>query len=441
MALLQASSGSYEGSLFGWQLYEVERVGESDGESDGVEEVAMEARMAFGFHVCPGSLRTVATSASGKYLVCGGTDEVIRIFDMQTNKSCGDLAATHQGSITALQFYADSMLLSGSDDCTICIWRMSDWSCLHILGGHKKGITGLAIHPSGKVALSVSKDNTMKMWNLVEGRIAFTRRLKGSADAVHWDPSGRFYLLVMSTSVVVHAADTNDCVLDMALNQRVNSAVFAPCTGDWRVVAVCDNKSICVHDSDMAQGKSQPALELPSEHGRPKAVACTTGTDGSIFTSVVTSSGVLMVFDDVLFRKSCMASEEAMCALFSIGAQPRLTCLTTWTAAATEAPDSSKHKIKAVTEMVEEEEGEDVEIDTENVDSGDSEEERRKEEKKQTKKTKKTKKKQSNKGADVAKVSAGGAGKATKKKPKPKVAGDAARISIINNKKKKNKKG
>jgi len=123
----------------------------------------MEARLAYGFHVAPGSLRAVAISGSGKYFVCGGEDEVIRIFDMQTNKSCGDLSATHKGSITALQFYQDSFLLSASDDCTVCIWRISDWSCIHILGGHKRAVNGLSIHPSGKLALSVSKDNTMKV--------------------------------------------------------------------------------------------------------------------------------------------------------------------------------------------------------------------------------------------------------------------------------------
>ena len=123
----------------------------------------MEARLAYGFHVAPGSLRAVAISGSGKYFVCGGEDEVIRIFDMQTNKSCGDLSATHKGSITALQFFQDSFLLSASDDCTVCIWRISDWSCIHILGGHKRAVNGLSIHPSGKLALSVSKDNTMKV--------------------------------------------------------------------------------------------------------------------------------------------------------------------------------------------------------------------------------------------------------------------------------------
>lgn len=41
------------------------------------------------------------------------------------------------GAITSLEFFGQSHLLSGSADNSICIWRTSDWNCLHILGGHK----------------------------------------------------------------------------------------------------------------------------------------------------------------------------------------------------------------------------------------------------------------------------------------------------------------
>jgi protein MAK11 len=44
-----------------------------------------------------------------------------------------------------------------------------DWQCVHILGGHKDTIHDFSIHPTGKMALSVSKDHTLKLWNLVQG--------------------------------------------------------------------------------------------------------------------------------------------------------------------------------------------------------------------------------------------------------------------------------
>jgi WD40 repeat protein len=131
-------------------------------------------------------------------------------------------------AITALGFYEDSHMISGSEDNMLRIWRCHDWECVHILwcytyiyihvyicihicihkyiyiyvytyintyiyiftfihvciyvyiytyiyiylySGHKEPITSVSIHPSGKLALSVSKDNTMKLWNLVQGML------------------------------------------------------------------------------------------------------------------------------------------------------------------------------------------------------------------------------------------------------------------------------
>lgn len=38
-------------------------------------------------------------------------------------------------------------------------------------------VTCLAVHPSGKMALSVGKDHTLRTWNLVKGRPAYTTNL------------------------------------------------------------------------------------------------------------------------------------------------------------------------------------------------------------------------------------------------------------------------
>ncbi len=61
------------------------------------------------------------------------------------------------------------MNMLADKDSTMSIWRVSDWACVHILDGHKAGITSVGLHPSGKLTLSVSKDNTLKLWNLVQG--------------------------------------------------------------------------------------------------------------------------------------------------------------------------------------------------------------------------------------------------------------------------------
>ena len=44
----------------------------------------------------------------------------------------------------------------------------------------------LSIHPSGRVALSVGKDSTLRVWNLISGKLAVTTKLKTRALAVEW---------------------------------------------------------------------------------------------------------------------------------------------------------------------------------------------------------------------------------------------------------------
>ena len=42
------------------------------------------------------------------------------------------------GSITDLNFFGGSHLVSASEDQTICIWECGgSWECLHMLKGHK----------------------------------------------------------------------------------------------------------------------------------------------------------------------------------------------------------------------------------------------------------------------------------------------------------------
>jgi protein MAK11 len=60
----------------------------------------------------------------------------IRIYNVDKRVEVGSLMEQH-GAITSLEFFGQSHVLSGSADNSICIWRTSDWNCLHILGGHK----------------------------------------------------------------------------------------------------------------------------------------------------------------------------------------------------------------------------------------------------------------------------------------------------------------
>lgn len=156
MQFLRVFGCSYEGSLFGWRVVENKK------------NTGFDSSLDYGFHCAPGSLKTIAVSDMCKYLACGGMDDKIRVFNAIENKSLGELSL-HGGAITSLKFVGNNFLLSASEDSKICIWRVHDWSCIHIMEGHEGPVNCICAHPSGKLALSCGKDKTLRMWNLVQG--------------------------------------------------------------------------------------------------------------------------------------------------------------------------------------------------------------------------------------------------------------------------------
>lgn len=131
----------------------------------------------FTHHAHSASLSAVAVN--NRYVVTGSRDETIQIYDMKKKIEHGALLQ-HNGTITCLEFYGTAHLLSGAEDGLICIWNIKRWECLKSIKAHKGHVTSLSIHPSGKLALSVGTDKTLRTWNLVEGRSAFIKNLKQS---------------------------------------------------------------------------------------------------------------------------------------------------------------------------------------------------------------------------------------------------------------------
>lgn len=65
----------------------------------------------------------------------------------------------------------------------LCIFRARDWVLLRSMKGHKGRVNSVAVHPSGKVGLSVGKDRTLRMWDLMRGKGSASTKLGKGAFA------------------------------------------------------------------------------------------------------------------------------------------------------------------------------------------------------------------------------------------------------------------
>ena len=181
-------AGTYEKLLYG---LEGTFIGE-DGTA--LDKPALKPIFIFPAHV--GYVKAVAASPEGgKWLATGSTDEIIKVWDLRRRKEVGDLVQ-HEGmlnfvflfkfciyficvlgSITYLDFPTRNHLVSASEDGTLCIFRARDWILLRSMKGHKGRVNSVAVHPSGKVGLSVGKDRTLRMWDLIRGKGSASTKL------------------------------------------------------------------------------------------------------------------------------------------------------------------------------------------------------------------------------------------------------------------------
>jgi WD40 repeat protein len=74
---------------------------------------------------------------------------------------------SHEGSITSLTISPDGRIIaSGSEDCTVRLWRLPDGAPLNILKGHSGAVCSLAFNPDGKTLASGCADNVVWLWSL-----------------------------------------------------------------------------------------------------------------------------------------------------------------------------------------------------------------------------------------------------------------------------------
>lgn len=79
----------------------------------------------------------------------------------------------HHHSVRAIAAHADT-LVSGSYDCTVRVWRISNGEVLHRLQGHSQKVYSVVLDNDRNRCISGSMDNMVKVWSLDTGACIFT---------------------------------------------------------------------------------------------------------------------------------------------------------------------------------------------------------------------------------------------------------------------------
>ncbi|KAJ2914950.1 hypothetical protein MD484_g5453, partial [Candolleomyces efflorescens] len=145
-----------------------------------------------------------------QYVVTGSRDRTIKVWSLKTGQALGTFQDAHRGSVLCLKFEKDwalgsgadvdaepqtpkGLLVSGSSDCSICVWEMELGDFLPngerevraqvraTLEGHEGGV--LDIWMDEKWIVSCSKDASIRVWD--RESLALSRVLRGHEGPVN----------------------------------------------------------------------------------------------------------------------------------------------------------------------------------------------------------------------------------------------------------------
>jgi WD40 repeat protein len=101
--------------------------------------------------------------------------------------------AGHKAAVRSAVFSPDGKyIISGGNDATIRLWETHTAREIRVFEGHVDAVTSVAFSPEGKFFVSASEDMTLRLWDVTSGKEV--RRFQGheaSVNSVEYDPNGK----------------------------------------------------------------------------------------------------------------------------------------------------------------------------------------------------------------------------------------------------------
>jgi hypothetical protein len=100
-------------------------------------------------------------------VVTGGTDSVIRLWDVESGKEKLALEG-HRAAVRAVAFATTDrqQILSASDDGTMRLWDVASGLEVRRIRGYRSRVLAVAVSPDGRRALSGHTDGSVRLWDL-----------------------------------------------------------------------------------------------------------------------------------------------------------------------------------------------------------------------------------------------------------------------------------
>ncbi|KAL8129497.1 hypothetical protein V2J09_018652 [Rumex salicifolius] len=325
--------GSYERFIWGFRLKHLKS--SDDDDENRQQNLALSPLFSYPAHLSP--VKSVAVS--GPVAASAAADDSIKLYDLSTCSEIGSLIPHSSSSVTSLAFFTPPSLsfprnlISASEDGSVSIYDADPFVLLKSVPVHKRAVNDIAVHPSGRLALTVSRDSCLGMVNLVRGRRSFCCRLDNEATIVRFCTGGQRFLMAAEEKVTVHDSENAKLVAEFESKKRVLCAA----AGEKGIVFTGgEDHSITAWDS--RDGKVAYTIEnAHSSRVKGIVVLCKdAGIENPYLVASASSDGSIRVWD---VRSSAKGSSAP---LTEVKTNSRLTCLAGSTLKSSKRPQMDK---------------------------------------------------------------------------------------------------
>jgi WD40 repeat protein len=197
-----------------------------------------------------GSVQGVAYRPDGLRLASAGMDNTVRVWDAASGREVRCLLGHTQG-VSSVCYSPDGKgIASGGlfGDNTVRVWNAAVGREAWVLWGHKGGVKGISYSPDGLHLVSGGKDQTVRVWDALQGRSERTLRSAGPVEGVCYSPDGSCIASVGDRTVRVWSVATGRELLCLrGHTEPIQRVCYSP--DGSRIASASDSDSIRVWDA------------------------------------------------------------------------------------------------------------------------------------------------------------------------------------------------
>jgi WD40 repeat protein len=153
------------------------------GSSDGTIKVwdATTGQVKTSLDADSKEIMTLAWSSDGKYIASGGSSGKVILWEMPAGTKFVETNFKSQVNSVAISPDVQYLAAAGADK-KIIIWNIETKQVAKEFAAHEAGVTGIVFSDKGNLFVSVSKDMSLKMWDVSELKIGKKKYMKEAGE-------------------------------------------------------------------------------------------------------------------------------------------------------------------------------------------------------------------------------------------------------------------